>query len=74
MDDKREMPPAGARPRPVRARRVRQGVDPISAGLRALWASLENDPVPEEFLSLLERIDAEREAASGTVLREEPEA
>lgn len=31
--------------------------DPISAGLRALWASLEEEPVPDDFLALLDRMD-----------------
>lgn len=40
--------------RPTRAPSRR---DPISAGLRALWASLEDEPVPDDFLTLLDRMD-----------------
>lgn len=44
----------------VRPRRGRGAADPISAGLKALWANVEKEPVPDEFLALLDRIDAAR--------------
>lgn len=31
--------------------------DPIALGLRKLWADVENEAVPDEFLALLDRID-----------------
>lgn len=31
--------------------------DPVMAGLRKLWSDVENEPVPEEFLALIDRID-----------------
>ncbi len=40
-----------------RATRATPRPDPISAGLRALWASLEDEPVPDDFLALLDRMD-----------------
>ena len=46
-----------------RAPRNSSRIDPISAGLRALWASLENEPVPAEFLALLDQMDADPEPA-----------
>ncbi|MEN9933257.1 MAG: Anti-sigma factor NepR [Pseudomonadota bacterium] len=49
----RDEPPA-IKPRPSRAA---PRPDPISAGLRALWASLEEEPVPDDFLALLDRMD-----------------
>jgi hypothetical protein len=32
--------------------------DPIASGLRQLWADVEREPVPEEFLDMLDRIDS----------------
>ena len=49
-------PPAGALY--GRPRRSRGGLDPISAGLRALWASMEEEAVPDEFRTLLDAIEA----------------
>lgn len=46
--------PTAISPRPTRAT---TRPDPISAGLRALWASLEEEPVPDDFLALLDRMD-----------------
>lgn len=40
--------------------------DPISAGLKALWAAMENEPVPDEFLALLDRIDSANPAETPT--------
>jgi hypothetical protein len=31
--------------------------DPVIAGLRRLWNDVENEPVPDEFLALLEQIE-----------------
>jgi hypothetical protein len=51
-------------------------MDPISAGLKALWAAMENEPVPDEFLALLDRIDATRPPVEPAVapLDADPEA
>ncbi len=67
MNDTRKTPPTGrpdktAPPDAARAARAAR-VDPISAGLKALWASMENEPVPDEFLALLDQIDAARPPA-----------
>ncbi len=48
----------------VRTRRS-IGADYISAGLRELWAAVEQEPVPEEFLSILDMADARRAAPGG---------
>jgi hypothetical protein len=37
--------------------------DLVSDALRQLWASAEDDPVPDDFLELLDRLDAARAAA-----------
>lgn len=62
MDDSRKQPPAVqqgiAPPAATRPRRTAAGQDAISAGLRALWAALEDEPVPDDFLKLLDRIEA----------------
>lgn len=57
--------PAGVR------RHARQMADPISAGLKALWADIEKEPVPDDFLALLDEIDAAR-AEGNNEPREEP--
>jgi hypothetical protein len=46
---------------PTAARRnSRYAHDPVSLGLRKLWHELESEPVPAEFLDLLDAIDAAR--------------
>lgn len=35
-----------------------EGSDPIAEGLRRLYQGVESEPVPEDFLNLLRRIDA----------------
>jgi hypothetical protein len=59
MTNKNDAP--GSKPAPRRRRA--QGADAISAGLRQLWAEVEQEPVPDEFLDLLDRIDAARRRA-----------
>lgn len=46
----------------------RGGVDPISAGLRQLLDTVSQEPVPDEFLRLLDRLDenVQRAASGGT--------
>ncbi|MGQ5700646.1 NepR family anti-sigma factor [Sandaracinobacteroides sp. A072] len=39
-------------------RRRGRSDDPISLGLRQLWADVENEPVPDDFLAILDAIDA----------------
>lgn len=34
------------------------GADPIAVGLQRLFAAVADEPVPDEFLSLLDRIEA----------------
>ncbi|WP_372918109.1 NepR family anti-sigma factor [Sandarakinorhabdus sp.] len=62
MDDSRKQPPAvqqgNPQPAATRPRRTTAGQDAISAGLRALWAALEDEPVPDDFLKLLDQIEA----------------
>ena len=50
-------PPADPAMKPTA--RQRAG-DPIAEGLRRLWASAETEPVPDEFMDMLDRIDAAR--------------
>lgn len=38
----------------------RSGGDAVAAGLRQLWTQMENEPVPEDFLDILDRIDSAR--------------
>ena len=45
--------PAGRDPRKVAS-------DPIALGLRRLWADVEKEAVPDDFLNLLDRIDERR--------------
>ncbi|TPE63963.1 hypothetical protein FJQ54_03755 [Sandaracinobacter neustonicus] len=47
--------------------------DPISLGLRKLWAEVEREEVPDDFLDLLDQID-ERRAASPDEQRPQPAA
>ncbi|WP_439534060.1 NepR family anti-sigma factor [Polymorphobacter sp.] len=68
MDDKASA--SGSRPddgngadrtHPTRKPRAARGSrDVISTGLRQLWADVENEPVPDEFLKMLDSIDAVR--------------
>lgn len=62
--------------RPNMTRHQRAGrPDLVSEALRQLWANAESDPVPDDFLALLDRLDNARgldgarttasEAASG---------
>jgi hypothetical protein len=50
-----KLPPTHAAP--VR-RSSRYAQDPVSLGLRKLWQDVEKEPVPDEFLALLDAIDA----------------
>jgi hypothetical protein len=59
-DDSRQAPrgrPAGPPLVPGR-RNSRYAQDPVSMGLRKLWQDVEMEPVPDEFLALLDAIDA----------------
>ena len=42
-----------------------RGVDPVTAGLKQLFAALESEPIPEDFLRLLDEIEAAREGDAG---------
>lgn len=62
-DDSRQGPGASpARPPKTQAAPVRRSSryahDPVSLGLRKLWQDVEKEPVPDEFLALLDAIDA----------------
>lgn len=55
--------------RPSMLRTPRPGrPDLVSEALRQLWASAESDPVPDEFLALLDRLDSVRANPTGPVL------
>lgn len=41
-----------------RGRPRARGDDPVVAGLRQLWRGLEAEPVPDDFLALIERIES----------------
>lgn len=53
----------GQRPFPDGAAPVRGGgqKDPIALGLRRLWAGVEQEDVPDDFLRLLDQIDESRD-------------
>jgi len=53
-----EPPPDPAFPPTRRGRKYSE--DPVSLGLRKLWQSIENEPIPPEFLDLLDAIDTAR--------------
>lgn len=42
----------------------RYALDPVSLGLRKLWQDVEKEPVPDEFLALLDEIDAAQASSS----------
>lgn len=55
------MPLEENRPHTAKVSRRRTGRytnDPVSLGLRKLWQDIEQEPVPMEFLDLLDAIDA----------------
>lgn len=52
--------------RPSMLRTPRAGRDLVSEALRQLWANAESDPVPDDFLTLLDRLDAARAEAQGS--------
>lgn len=43
----------------------RRAADPIASGLKRLWTDIENEPVPDEFFSLLDSIEERRSDAGG---------
>lgn len=55
--DRKPTPPPLA---PAPAGRGRRDNDPITMGLRRLWADVESEEVPDDFLSLLDEIDSKR--------------
>ncbi|PZU45045.1 MAG: hypothetical protein DI568_14310 [Sphingomonas sp.] len=64
MDDIRQHPDQSEDAPPVpRARRGARRDDPVTLGLKQLWADLEKEEVPDEFLDLLDQID--RQAGLG---------
>lgn len=49
--------------RPTMIRTSRSGrPDLVSDALRQLWANAESDPVPDDFLALLDKLDEARAA------------
>lgn len=48
-----------------RRRRQMTADDPIAAGLRRMWADAEQEPVPDDLLALLDRIDASGGSPTG---------
>lgn len=71
-DDSRQGPRAKpARPaRPAQShaaparRNNRYALDPVSLGLRKLWQDVEKEPIPDEFLALLDAIDSAKAPTS----------
>jgi len=59
---KKDMEPDGPGESPRRlSRKALRPDDQISAGLRQLWAVVEQEPLPDEFLDLLDAIDKRRD-------------
>lgn len=48
-----------------RGRRANQP-DPIAEGLRKIWENVEKEPVPDDFLDILDRIDVARQKERGS--------
>ena len=42
-----------------------RGVDPVTAGLKQLFAAVESEPIPDDFMRLLDEIDAARDGDAG---------
>jgi hypothetical protein len=66
MDDRMTSKPrrvANGAAGPQQARNAR-GSDSIAVGLQQLFASVADEPVPDEFMALLDRIDANERARS----------
>ena len=40
-------------------------IDPVTAGLKQLFAAVESEPIPDDFLRLLDEIDAARDGDAG---------
>jgi hypothetical protein len=60
--------------RPTMMRSPRGGrPDLVSDALRQLWANAENDPVPDEFLNLLDQLDAARLPAQAVAPADAPD-
>lgn len=53
---------SGARTSPAPRRRRLPTTDPVALGLRSLWRNAEQEALPDDFLDLLDQIDA----AAGT--------
>lgn len=45
--------------------RAGRGNDPVTAGLQQLFASIEDEPIPDDFLRLLDEIEARSTAGKG---------
>ena len=45
---------------PASRQASRRSDDPISMGLRRLWANVESEAVPDDFLNLLDQIDSRK--------------
>lgn len=50
-------------PEKTAQRRRASRADPIAEGLRRLWAEAEQETVPDDFLDILDRADAAKNAA-----------
>ena len=62
---------------PALARRDKRNTDdPVSLGLRKLWEQVEQEPVPDALLALLDAIDTARSAnasdAASELSRDDP--
>lgn len=60
--NKGRRPEAGPTRRATGPTAASAGMDPIAIGLQHLFASVADEPVPDEFLKLLDRIEAGEQA------------
>ncbi|WP_199555229.1 NepR family anti-sigma factor [Sandaracinobacteroides hominis] len=63
MDNHKRPEPSGPELKAAdvpRGRTAPGKADPIADGLRRLWADAEAEPIPDDFLDILDRVDAAR--------------
>lgn len=65
MDERKPVHEGGTNPASA-GRKAPDRPDPIAEGLRRLWAEAEAEPVPDDFLDILDRIDAARSAGTAS--------
>lgn len=64
MSGKRRILDGAADPRPPAPATARPNgkIDPIAIGLKQLFSAVADEPIPDEFMALLDRIDANERA------------